>query len=116
MAYPTPESEKWSDGRALRLVTTDDFLTIASAEAKQDLKWFFEVYVREAKLPELKSEVTDGVLKLTWIAPKSLPFSMPVDVVVNGKTVRVQMTGGTGTVELGGLEYVIDPNGWVLRQ
>ena len=116
MAYPTPESEKWSDGRALRLVTTDDFLTIASAEAKQDLKWFFEVYVRESKLPELKSEVTDGVLKLTWIAPKSLPFSMPVDVVVNGKTVRVQMTGGTGTVELGGLEYVIDPNGWVLRQ
>jgi aminopeptidase N len=116
MAYPTPESEKWSDGRALRLVTTDDFLTIASAEAKQDLRWFFEVYVREAKLPELKSEVTDGVLKLTWIAPKSLPFSMPVDVVVNGKTVRVQMTGGTGTVELGGLEYVIDPNGWVLRQ
>ncbi len=116
MAYPTPESEKWADGRALRLVTTDDFVTIASQEAKQDLRWFFEVYVREAKLPELKSEIFNGVLNLAWVTPKANPFSMPVDVVVGGKTVRVTMSGGKGSVALDGKEAVIDPNGWVLRQ
>ena len=37
MAYLTPESEKWTDGRAERLVTTDDFLTIAERESGRKL-------------------------------------------------------------------------------
>jgi len=116
MAYPTKESEKWTDGRALRLVTTDDFVSIASEEAKQDLRWFFEVYVRQASLPVLKSEAKDGVLNLEWTAPKGLPFSMPVDVVINGETVRVPMTGGKASFTYIGPTPVIDPQGWVLRQ
>lgn len=116
MAYPTPESEKWADHRALRLVTTDDYVNIASAEAKQDLRWFFEVYVRQAKLPVLKSEVDKGVLRLRWETPEDLPFPMPIDVVVNGKTVRVPMTGGQGSVSFTGSTPTIDPSGWVLRQ
>lgn len=116
MAYPTPESEKWTDGRALRLVTTDDFVNIASREAKQDLRWFFEVYVRQAKLPALKSEASKGVLSLEWVTPENLPFAMPVDVVVDGKTVRVPMTGGKGSVSYSGTAPVVDPKGWVLRQ
>lgn len=116
MAYPTPESEKWTDGRALRLVTTDDYLTIASAEAKQDLSWFFEVYLRQAKLPELKKEVKDNTLTLAWVTPENLLFPMPVDVVVDGKTIKVPMTGGKGSVKFTGEEPVIDPNGWVLKQ
>ncbi len=115
MAYPTPESEKWTDGRALRLVTTDDFVTIASKESGQDLRWFFEVYVRQAKLPTLKTEAADGVLKLEWTTPENLPFPMPVDVVVDGKTVRVPMTGGSGSVNYTGTAPVVDPNGWVLK-
>lgn len=115
MAYPTPESEKWIDGRALRLVTTDDFLTIASAEAKQDLSWFFEVYLRQAKLPVLKTAASDGMLSLEWEVPGGLPFPMPVDVVVGGKTVRVPMTDGKGTMPYSGAVPVVDPNGWVLR-
>lgn len=116
MAYPKPGSEKWADGRALRLVTTDDFVNIASAEAKQDLRWFFEVYVRQAKLPALKAEAKDGVLRLEWSTPGDLPFPMPVDVVVGGKTVRVPISGGKGQVEFSGAEPTVDPNGWVLRQ
>ena len=116
MAYPTPESETWADGRALRLVTTDDFVNIASAEAKQDLRWFFEVYVRQASLPVLKTEAANGVLRLEWVAPANLPFSMPIDVVVDGKVVRVPMVGGKGSVNYSGTAPVIDPNGWVLRQ
>jgi len=97
------------------LVTTDDFVTIAAEEAKQDLRWFFEVYVRQAGLPVLKSEAKDGVLSLEWIAPKGLPFSMPVDVVMNGETVRVPMTGGKASLMYTGPTPVIDPEGWVLR-
>ncbi|MCB8933289.1 MAG: M1 family metallopeptidase [Fimbriimonadaceae bacterium] len=116
MAYLTPESETWADGRAQRLVTTDDFVTIASKESGRDLRWFFEVYVRQAKLPALKAEAANGMLHLEWVTPGGLPFPMPLDVVVEGKTVRVPMTGGRGSVSYTGTEPVIDPNGWVLRQ
>jgi len=116
MAYPTPESERWADGRALRLVTTDDFVTIASQSAKRDLRWFFEVYVRRAPLPELKTVVNGNVLELQWITPDNLPFPMPVEVSVDGKLVRVPMTGGIGSVSFTGSAPVVDPNGWVLRK
>ena len=116
MAYLTPESEKWADGRAQRIVTTDDYVTVASREANQDLRWFFEVYVRQAKLPMLKSESSNGVLKLEWVAPDNLPFAMPIDVVVDGKTIRVPMTRGKGMVPFTGADPVVDPKGWVLRQ
>ncbi|MBS1714898.1 MAG: M1 family metallopeptidase [Armatimonadetes bacterium] len=116
MAYPTPESEKWTDGRALRFVTTDDFVTVASRESQRDLSWFFEVYVRQASLPVLESESSDGVLTLAWKTSEGLPFPMPLDVVVDGKTVRVPMDGGKGTVRYSGAAPVIDPNGWVLRK
>ncbi|MBX3119946.1 MAG: M1 family metallopeptidase [Fimbriimonadaceae bacterium] len=115
MAYPTPESEKWTDGRALRLVTTEDYVNIASKESGQDLRWFFEVYVRQAKLPVLKAEAANGVLQLEWVTPESLLFPMPVDVLVDGKTVRVPMTGRKGSVSYSGAEPTVDPNGWVLR-
>ena len=104
MAYPTSESEKWTDGRALRLVTSDDFVTIASRESGQELRWFFEIYLRHAKLPVLQSKVTDSVLQLEWQTVDNLPFDMPVDVVVLGKTIRVPMTGGKGSVPFAGPE------------
>lgn len=115
MAYPTLDAEKWADGRALRLVTTDDFVNIASREAKQDLRWFFEVYVRQAKLPVLKSSTSGGVLTLEWVTPEGLPFAMPIDVEVGGKTVRVPMANGKGALRFTGEVPVVDPQGWVLR-
>lgn len=116
MAYPSVESEKWVDGRALRLVTTEDYVNVASAEAKVDLRWFFEVYVRRAKLPVLNTTVSNGVMSLEWVAPDNLLFPMPIDVVVDGKTVRVPMTGGKGSIRYTGASPTIDPNGWVLKQ
>jgi aminopeptidase N len=116
MAYPTPESETWNDARALRLVTTEDFVNIASTEAGQDLRWLFEVYLRQAKLPQLKTEAANGKLNLQWVTPDDLPFPMPIDVVVDGKTVRVPMRDGRGSVDFSGATPTIDPNGWVLKQ
>ena len=53
MAYPTKEMERLTDGRQERLVNTDDFLTIAETECKCELDWFFEMYLRQPKLPKL---------------------------------------------------------------
>jgi len=115
MAYPTPEMEKWTDGKALRLVTTDDFLTIAERESGRKLDWFFEVYLRQPKLPVLKSMLADGTLSLEWVTPGGLPFPMPVDVEVDGKRQRIEMPGGKGSVKVGASTPVVDPDGWVLK-
>jgi aminopeptidase N len=119
MAYPTKEMEKWTDGRQERLVNTDDFLTIAEAECKCELDWFFEVYLRQPKLPRLGSAGigagSSGTISLSWETPNNMPFPMPIDIVIDGKTQRVEMKDGKATVSFTGPPPAIDPNGWVLR-
>ena len=115
MAYPTKEMESWTDGRQTRLVNTDDFLTIAETESKMDLDWFFELYLRQPKLPKLVSEVSGSNLSLRWETPNNMPFPMPIDVVVGGKAQRIDMKNGNATVPFTGAAPVVDPNGWVLK-
>jgi aminopeptidase N len=115
MAYPTKEMETYTDGRQERLVNTDDFLTIAQQDSGMKLDWFFELYLRQPKLPKLIAETSGNTLNLHWETPNDMPFPMPIDVVVNGKTQRVEMTDGKATVTFTGAEPVIDPNGWVLK-
>ena len=115
MAYPTKEMEKLTDGRQERLVNTDDFLTIVNEESKMDLGWFFELYLRQPKLPKLVTSTSGGTMNLRWETPNDLPFPMPIDVVINGKPQRVEMPGGKGSVQFTGAEPVIDPDGWVLK-
>ncbi|MFN0138686.1 MAG: M1 family metallopeptidase [Pyrinomonadaceae bacterium] len=123
MAYPTKEMERVTDGRQERLVNTDDFLTIAEAECKCELDWFFEMYLRQPKLPKLVTEdgfCADGTnsycsFALRWETPNNVLFPMPVDVVVDGKKQRVEMKDGKTVIKYTGSMPVIDPNGWVLR-
>lgn len=116
MAYPTPEMEKWADGRAMRLVTSADFVTIASQESGQDLNWFFTPYLRHAALPELKATLSEGVMKLEWLTPAGLTFRMPIDVIIDGQKRRIEMPRGKASVPFSGAAPVIDPEGWVLRK
>jgi len=116
MAYPTKEMESYTDGRQERLVNTDDFLTIAEKDSGMKLDWFFELYLRQPKLPKLVTQTTGTTLNLRWETPNNLPFLMPIDVMVNGKAQRVEMKNGQGTMTLPtGMTPVIDPDGWVLR-
>lgn len=126
MAYPTKEMETFTDGRQERLVNTDDFLTIAEQESKIDLDWFFELYLRQPKLPKLVT--TPGpctentaapvnkecTIELRWETPNNLPFPMPVDVEIAGKMQRVDMKDGKASVKYTGAAPAIDPKGWVL--
>ncbi len=116
MSYPDKRMEMMADGKQTRLVNTDDFLTIAEQESKMKLDWFFELYLRQPKLPVLRSEVAGDKLKLSWETPNSIPFPMPVEVELGGKITRVEMENGSGEISLGGQKPVIDPNGWILRK
>ena len=123
MAYPTKEMETYTDGRQERLVNTDDFLTIAEQDSGMKLDWFFEVYLRQPKLPKLTVDMVEGktknggewVVNLRWETPNNMPFSMPVDIVANGKTHRVEMNDGKGSFSSLGPAPVVDPDGWVLK-
>lgn len=122
MAYPTPAMERMTDGRQTRLVDTEDFRRIAEAESKMKLDWFFEVYLRQPKLPKLvvsegrssfANQPSRSVLR--WETPNNMPFPMPVEVMVNGKPQRVEMKNGEGVVTYTGEAPSIDPKGWILR-
>ncbi|MDM7921484.1 MAG: M1 family metallopeptidase [Pyrinomonadaceae bacterium] len=115
MAYPRQAMENWTDGRQTRLVDTDDFLKIAEEESKMDLDWFFEMYLRQPKLPRLVAETVGNGITLSWETPNKMPFPMPVEVEINGKTQRVEMKGGRGSFNPGGAVPEIDPKDWILR-
>ncbi len=127
MAYPRKEMESMTGGRQQRLVNTDDFLTIAEEESKMDLDWFFEVYLRQPKLPRLVTEpgpcseltappgTRTCTWNLRWESPNGLPFPMPIDVHAEGKVHRIEMKNGRDSVDITDEKVVIDPNGWVLK-
>ncbi|MGD9588594.1 MAG: M1 family metallopeptidase [Pyrinomonadaceae bacterium] len=122
MAYPTPAMEKRTDGSQTRLVDTEDFRKIAEQESKMDLGWFFEVYLRQPKLPKLnvRNEIVSGGSEtpqkqiFEWEVPNDLPFPMPIEVEVDGKIQRVEMKDGKGSISFYKTP-VIDPKGWILR-
>ena len=116
MAYPDPKMEKVISGAQTRLVTTDDFLKIAEQQSGKKLDWFFEVYLRQPALPKLVTETKQNNLVLRWVTPNNLPFEMPVEVRIGGKTKRIEMPNGTATVPLPqDAGYVVDPDGWILK-
>lgn len=129
MAYPDSARRGATDGEQVRFVTTDDFLRIAEDESGLDLDWFFEVYLRQPALPELRAERAAGpggadgaadvdVVRISWDAPDDLPFPMPVEVDVDGgvRTVEVPPDGAAELTVPVGAEVVLDPRNWILRE
>ena len=116
-AYPDSLMESITDGRQCRFATTDDFLHFTEQRTGLDLNWFFDVYLRQAGLPQLKYSLINSLLKLQWTTPGNLPFSLPVDVQVDSKIVRVEMKNGEGTLKVpAGSSYQIDPEAWILME
>ncbi|HKI78027.1 MAG TPA: M1 family metallopeptidase [Ignavibacteriaceae bacterium] len=115
-AYPDPEMEKVTDGSQCRFATTDDLLNIAEKYSGKKLGWFFEVYLRQPKLPKLISEFSHGKLTLKWETPDNLPFFLPVDVKIGDKTERVEMPNGKATIDISeGTQFQFDPDGLILK-
>ena len=116
MAYPDPRLEKVTNGKQVRFATTDDFLHIAEKESGADLDWFFEVYLRQPKLPKLITEKKANQMTLRWESPAGLPFPMPVDVQIGDTKKRYELTDGTVTIPVAeGQNVTVDPQGWILK-
>ncbi len=83
----------------------------------KDYGWFFDVYLRQAALPELVERREGGRLSLTWTVPGGGNFPMPVDVQVAGKTIVVPMSGGKGGLAVADAAHVVvDPDAKILRR
>lgn len=117
LAYPDPAMERVTTGEQTHFATTDDFIAIAEREAGTDLDWFFEVYLRQPKLPRLETRLSGDTLTLWWETPDDLAFTLPVEIQVDSETMRIPMPGGRGRIALsGGTAVAIDPNGWILME
>jgi aminopeptidase N len=106
---------------APRYGTTRDFIDAVRQATGHDYRWFFDVYVYSAALPELEATRDATGLALRWKAPGGKPFPMPVQVRVgspgvDARDVDVPMADGTGHVDLAPHAlYTIDPHSRVLR-
>jgi aminopeptidase N len=117
-AYPDPAMEAVTDGSQTRFGTTADFMQLTNDVTGQNLDWFFETYIRNPALPELKI-VRDGTTATVfWSHPlEDIPFPMPVEIEIDGKVQRYEMPE-FGRLKLDISETAVvrlDPRNRVLR-
>ncbi len=123
-AYPDAAHRNATDGSQVRLVDTEDFRAVAEAEAGRDLGWFFEVYLRQPKLPVLHAERDGETVALRWELPEALgdlefPLAVPLRVGDgdDAVTVRVEMPGGATRYRVpADRDFRVDPDLWLLRK
>ncbi len=97
--------------------TTPGFLKIVNGVTGKDYKWFFDVYLYHAALPKLVATRANGMLRVHWQTPDDLPFPMPLEVKIDGRTVTLPMADGTGEAPASEWSAVtIDPNSKILMQ
>lgn len=104
-------------GTYLNSVTTDDFIHLANEISERDLQWFFNRYLYKSDLPRLTTELSDGVLNISW---DSQTFNMPVEVRIKQQeqthTHRVSMEHGKGQIPIPkDASYAVDPHNWILK-
>lgn len=100
-----------------RFGTSAEFEKLVDQSTQGSYRWFFDVYLRRASLPELIATRAGTALLLEWRAPGGGPFPMPVEVRIGDRLVRVAMPGGHGRIEdIGDAHFVIDPNARILKR
>lgn len=96
-------------------LNTQDFIDIVNQQTGQDYRWFFDVYLYHASLPEVISQRSRNQLRLEWQTEGDLPFPMPLDVSVNGNITTLDMRQPQ-TITVSPKDVVIiDPLSKVLR-
>jgi aminopeptidase N len=97
--------------------TTQGYLAIVNQVTGKDYRWFFDVYLYRAELPELIAERAGDGLKLRWKVPGDLPFPMPVEVRVGGEVKTLPMTDGRGEIAVEpGAAVTLDPRSKLLQR
>ena len=91
--------------------------TVVNKTTGKDMTWFFNVYLRQPKLPVLSYQKAGNTLNLQWKTPDNLPFPMPVEIEIGGEMKRVEMPGGKGSIALpADGKFTVDPHHWVLKE
>lgn len=100
-----------------RYATTKDYIGIVDQVTGKDLKWFFDVYLYDAKLPRLETNRHGDMLQFRWVTGHGEPFPMPLDVQVGDTVHTLAMADGTGELEVPqGSLMIVDPRSKVLRE
>lgn len=116
LLYGTTETASLTYPIAPRYRNTQDFIDIVNKMTGEDFSWMFEVYLKQAALPELIQSRTDTELTLTWQTPDNLAFPMPITISINGKTAIYTTKDDQITVSVSPKDHVIiDPEMKVLR-
>ncbi len=113
------DDEKWRGVlRALgekfyhKTVTSEELEAYMGEYLALDLNSFFDQYLRDRRLPTLEYYFKDGKLNYRWINAIN-SFKMPVDISIDGKTLRIQPTNRWMNIEVPGNELVVDPNYYI---
>jgi aminopeptidase N len=100
-----------------RFATTPEYIAIVNQVTGKDMSWFFDVYLRQAALPELIETREGDRLTLRWKTPGNRPFPLPVEVQIDDKVETVAMTDGTGSIAVPAEAHVIvDPASCILKR
>ena len=102
---------------APRFGSTKEYEALVRKVTGKDYSWFFDVYLRQAALPELVETRTGNALSLAWKVPGDGPFPLPVQVQIDGKMRTLPMTDGKANLSVPtSAHVVIDPDALVLRR
>lgn len=95
--------------------STKDFINNVNNQTGQNLNWFFDTYLYQASLPKLDIKRDESSIELRWQSAATNPFTMPIEVSINGEIRTLPMTK-PASIELKPEDIVIiDPASKILR-
>ncbi|MBO6523682.1 MAG: M1 family metallopeptidase [Balneolaceae bacterium] len=93
-------------------VSTQQIEDYISDKLGRDLTPVFDQYLRDARIPILEYSFKEGNLLYRW--GNAVPgFNAPVDVVLDGKEIRLTPTTGWQGMESFGKELTVDPDFYI---
>lgn len=99
-----------------RYASTNDYIAIVDKITGRDLRWFFDVYLRDAALPRLEVRHDGDTLTMHWVTEHAKPFPMPVEVQVGDAMHVLPMSQGEGQLRVPqGSLLIVDPHSKLLR-
>ena len=94
---------------------TETFIQYVNQVTEQDLQWFFDVYLFQAKLPELVVTKKQNYWQFSWKTEQEIDFPMPIEVSLNGEVRKLTMKDIKALLVGPQDVVVIDPASKVLR-
>ena len=100
-----------------RYGSTTEFEGFVRQVTGKDYRWFFDVYLRQAALPDLVQTRRGDTLSLAWVVPGGGAFPMPVEVRIGDRVQTIAMPGGKGSIAVPAAAHVVvDPASRILKR